>query len=144
LVLACDFAVAARSARFSLAYSRVGLSPDGGASWTLAQAVPRALAAEWLMLGDTISAERLHALGVINRLSEPGAALAGALNLCAILNARAPNVLASVKELLTDAAGSDLHAQLARERRHFVDNLHHENAGEGIAAFFDKREPLFR
>jgi enoyl-CoA hydratase/carnithine racemase len=144
LVLACDFAVAARSARFSLAYSRVGLSPDGGASWTLAQAVPRAQAAEWLMLGDTISAERLHALGVINRLSEPGAALAGALNLCAILNARAPNVLASVKELLTDAAGSDLHAQLARERRHFVDNLHHENAGEGIAAFFDKREPLFR
>ncbi|AVO40088.1 oxepin-CoA hydrolase, alternative type [Simplicispira suum] len=144
LVLACDFAVAARSARFSLAYSRVGLSPDGGASWALAQAVPRALAAEWLMLGEAISAERLHALGVINRLTEPGAALAGALNLCASLHARAPNVLASVKELLVDAAGSDLHAQLARERRHFVDNLHHENAGEGIVAFFEKREPLFR
>ena len=144
LVLACDFAVASRSARFSLAYSRVGLSPDGGASWALAHAVPRALAAQWLMLGETVSAERLHALGLINRLTEPGAALAGALDLCAGLNAHAPNVLASVKELLSEAVGSDLHAQLARERRHFVENLHHENAGEGIAAFFDKRAPLFR
>lgn len=144
LVLACDFVVASRSARFSLAYSRVGLSPDGGASWTLAQAVPRALAAEWLMLGDSLTAERLHALGIVNRLSEPGGALTCALELCASLNARAPNVLASIKELLADARTDNLHTHLGNECTHFVANLNHPNAGEGIAAFLEKRSPHFR
>lgn len=144
LVLACDFVVASRSARFSLAYSRVGLSPDGGASWALAHAIPRTLAAEWLMLGDTLTAERLHALGLINRLAEPGAALTCALELCAALNARAPNVLSSVKELLSEARSSELHPHLARERKHFVTNLQHPNGGEGIAAFLEKRSPRFR
>ncbi len=144
LALACDFLVASRSARFSLAYSRVGLSPDGGASWALAQAIPRTLAAEWLMLGDTLPAERLHALGIVNRLTDPSAALGGALDLCAALHARAPNVLASVKELLAEARTNDLHSQLAMERKHFASNLQHPNAGEGIAAFLDKRTPHFR
>lgn len=143
LVLACDFVVASRSARFSLAYSRVGLSPDGGASWALAKTMPRTLAAEWLMLGDVIPAERLHALGLVNRLAEPGAALAGALDLCGALNARAPNVLASVKELLAEASVQDLHTHLREERKHFVANLQHPNAGEGLAAFLDKRAPRF-
>ncbi len=144
LVLACDLVVASRSARFSLAYSRVGLSPDGGASWALAQAVPRQLAAEWLMLGEPLTAERLHAFGLVNRLAEPGAALAGALELSAGLNARAPNVLASVKDLLAQACTQDLHTQLGDERKHFVTNLQHPNAGEGITAFLDKRAPRFR
>lgn len=144
LVLACDFVVASRSARFSLAYNRVGLSPDGGASWSLAQAVPRMLAAEWLMLGDALPAERLHVLGIVNRLTEPGAALTGALDLCARLNAQAPNVLASVKELLAEASDHNLHTHLRQEREHFLVNFQHPNAGEGISAFLDKRAPRFR
>jgi len=144
LALACDFIVAARNARFVLAYGRVGLSPDGGASWALAQALPRMLASEWLMLGDALPAERLHTLGLVNRLADPGAALVGALELCAALHERPANVLASVKELLAEAPTNDLHAQLARERAHFVANLRHANAGEGIAAFLDKRAPRFR
>ncbi|MGP1630479.1 MAG: oxepin-CoA hydrolase, alternative type [Giesbergeria sp.] len=144
LVLACDFIVAARGARFSLAYSRVGLSPDGGASWALAHTVARTLAAEWLMLGEALPVERLHTLGIVNRLTDPGAALTGALELCAELNTRAPNVLASIKELLAEAQTHDLHTQLEQERKHFVNNLRHPNAEEGIGAFFDKRAPRFR
>lgn len=144
LAMACDFVVAARNARFLLAHARVGLSPDGGATWALAQALPRALASEWLMLGQAIPAERLHGLGLVNRLTDPGAALAGALELCAALHERPANVLASVKELLADAPASDLHNQLARERAHFVASLRHGNAGEGIAAFLEKRTPRFR
>lgn len=144
LVMACDFVVAARNARFSLAYSRVGLSPDGGATWALAHAIPRTLAAEWLMLGEAVPAERLHALGLVNRVAEPGAALADALALCGQLNARAPNVLASVKELLAEAQDAPLHEQLVRERTQFVKNLYHANGGEGITAFFEKRAPQFR
>lgn len=144
LALACDFIVASRSARFSLAYTRVGLSPDGGASWVLARALPPALVAEWLMLGEPVSADRLHALGMVNRLSEPGNALAEALKFCGELNTKAPNVLASVKELVRQAPSQELHAQLASERSHFLRNLQHPNAGEGIDAFLQKRPPHFR
>ncbi len=144
LALACDFIVAARDAAFVMSYARIGLSPDGGASWSLARALPRQLAAEWLMCGDKLQAERLHALGLVNRLAEPGRALHEALSLAATLNERAPNALASVKELLNDALQQPLDAQLAAERDHFVRNLQHANAGEGIAAFLEKRAPRYQ
>src|SRR3982751_30037 len=91
LALACDFVVAARDAVFAASYSNVALSPDGGLSWHLAQALPRQLASEWLMLGERLEASRLHALGLINEITESGQALATALALADKLNARAPN-----------------------------------------------------
>jgi enoyl-CoA hydratase/carnithine racemase len=144
LVLACDLVVAARSARFATAYARVGLSPDGGTSWHLARALPRALAAELLMCGDLVDAERLHALGLLNRLADTGQALQVALDLADTLHGRAPNALASCKELLDEAAHQPLSSQLNLERAHFLRNLAHANAGEGIAAFLDKRTPHWR
>lgn len=143
LALACDMVVAARNAVFVMAYSNVALSPDGGASWSLAHALPRTLATEILMCGERIAADRLHALGVINRLAEPGSALSAALTLAEQLNARAPNVLSSIKDLLNEAPHHALPAHLASERNHFVKNLHHPNAGEGIAAFLGKRAPRY-
>lgn len=143
LALACDLVVAARNAVFVMAYSNVALSPDGGASWSLAHTLPRPLATELLMCGDKITAERLHALGLVNRLSNPGDALGTALQLADRLNHRAPNALASIKELLSDAAHQTLSQHLNSERDHFVKNLHHPNAGEGIAAFLEKRAPRY-
>ncbi len=143
LALACDLIVAARNAVFVMAYSNVALSPDGGASWGLAHALPRQLASELLLCGERITPERLHALGVVNRLSAPGSALADALALAENLNARAPNVLASSKELLTEAPFNPLAAQLDLERTHFLQNLYHPNAGTGIAAFLEKRKPQY-
>ncbi len=144
LVLACDLVVAARNAVFVMAYTGVGLSPDGGATWALSRSVPRQLANELLMCAERIGAERLHHLGVVNRLSESGEALANAMALAERINDRAPNALSSIKDLMNDATGSSLAAQLARERDHFVDNLHHENAGIGIAAFLNKAIPRYR
>ena len=143
LALACDFIVAARNAVFVMAYSNVALSPDGGASWSLAHALPRQLATEILMCGDRIGAERLHALGLVNRLADPGDALAAALALAEQLNARAPNALASIKELLADAPHHHLTPHLAQERDHFVKNLHHANGGIGIMAFLEKCIPRY-
>ena len=143
LALACDMIVAARNSVFVMAYSSIALSPDGGGSWSLSRAVPRQLATELLMCGERISAERLQQLGVVNRLADAGQALQQALDLCEQLNARAPNALASIKELLSDADGSSLNAQLARERDHFVKNLHHNNAGTGIGAFLNKQKPEY-
>ena len=144
LALACDMIVAARNSVFVMAYSGIALSPDGGGSWSLSRAVPRQLATELLMCGERIGAERLHQLGVVNRLTDPGQSLQQALQLSEQLNARAPNALASIKELLGDADGSSLNAQLSRERDHFVKNLHHANAGIGISAFLNKQKPEYK
>lgn len=144
LALACDFIVAARNAVFVMAYSNVALSPDGGASWNLSQALPRQAATEILMGGDRIGAERLHTLGIVNRVAEAGGALEAALALAEQLNAKAPNALASIKELLYEAPRTSLTEHLGHERDHFVKNLHHLNGGEGIAAFLDKRAPRYQ
>lgn len=141
LALACDLIVAASDAVFVMAYSSVALSPDGGASWSLSQALPRQLVSELLLGGERIGAARLHELGVVNRVAAPGAALVDALALAEQLNARAPNALASIKELINDAADATLTRHLASERDHFVKNLHHANAGIGIAAFLGRQTP---
>ena len=143
LALACDMIVAARNSVFVMAYSSIALSPDGGGSWSLSRAVPRQLATELLMCGERMGAERLQQLGVVNRLADAGQALRQALDLCEQINARAPNALASIKELLSDADTSSLNTQLARERDHFVKNLHHANAGIGISAFLNKQKPSY-
>ncbi|MEJ6023078.1 oxepin-CoA hydrolase, alternative type [Ramlibacter sp. PS4R-6] len=143
LCLACDYIVAAQDAVFVMAYSNVALSPDGGATWHLARMLPRQVASELLLGGEKIAAARLHELGVVNRVTAPGAALAEALALAERLNARAPNALASIKELLNEAKDTSLSRQLAAERDHFVRNLHHANAGIGIEAFLSKKPPRY-
>ncbi|MDP2370390.1 oxepin-CoA hydrolase, alternative type [Rhodoferax sp.] len=143
LALACDLIVAARDAVFTMAYSKLALSPDGGASWSLSQALPRQLVTELLMCGERIGAPRLAELGVVNRMTEPSQALTDALTLADRLNGGAANALASIKTLINEAARNDLSGQLTLERAHFVQNLHHPNAGRGIEAFLSKRSPQF-
>ncbi len=143
LALACDFIVAASDAFFVMAYTNIGLSPDGGGSWSLSQALPRALVSELLMSGERIAAPRLHAMGVVNRLAPTGGALDEALALAERLNGKAPNALASIKDLMNDAPAASLHQHLAAERDHFVRNLHHANAGIGIEAFLAKVPPRY-
>jgi enoyl-CoA hydratase/carnithine racemase len=143
LALACDFIVAADNAVFMMAYSSVALSPDGGGTWSLARTLPRQLVSELLMCGERIAADRLHQLGIVNRVMAAGGALEEALALAQRLNERAPNALASIKELVNDAATATLTQQLASERDHFVRNLHHANCGIGIQAFLTKQKPSY-
>lgn len=143
LVLMCDMAVAASNSTFVLAYSNVGLSTDGGATWSLARALPRPLASEILMLGGKVSPQLLLAHGLLNQVSEPGQALTQALALAERLNQRPGNVLASLKELLSDGMVEPMTTQLNAEKAHFVRNLHHPNAEIGIQAFFAKQPPHY-
>ncbi len=144
LALACDFVVAADNAKFVMAYSSVGLSPDGGGSWALARALPRATAMKMLMAAQPMTTPDLRQLGVVSHAAAPGQALQTALNLAKDLCARAPNVLASIKELVNDAADQTLSAHLAAEQKHFVKNLHHPNGGEGIRSFMEKRTAHYK
>jgi enoyl-CoA hydratase/carnithine racemase len=144
LALACDLMVASSTAQFVMAYSSIGLSPDGGASWHLSRCLPRQLATQLMMLGERVAATRLHELGLVHSITPPGQTLVEALALCEKLNQRAPNALASIKDLTESASSLSLHLQLQQERDHFVRNLHHSNAGEGIQAFLNKRSAQYR
>jgi enoyl-CoA hydratase/carnithine racemase len=128
---------------FVMAYSNIGLSPDGGGSWSLSRALPRQLVTELLMCGNKLDAPRLHTLGLINRLVTQGTVLTEALALADVLNARAPNALASCKELVNEAADNTLPEHLKLERDNFVANLRHNNAGIGIEAFLSKKTPKY-
>jgi enoyl-CoA hydratase/carnithine racemase len=144
IALACDLIVAAEDARFILSYGRIGLSPDGGATWSLMQALPRARVQQLVWLGEPVSAQQLRDWGLVGWIADRGHATDEALRLAARLGAMAPNALASGKDLLQDAAGRTLAEQLAAERDHFVENLFHANGAEGLAAFLEKRAPTFR
>lgn len=144
LLLMCDLLVAARDSMFVMAHSNIGLSTDGGGTWNLVHGLPRQLASELLLLGEHISATRLHELGVVNRVVDAGHALNEALVLAERINVRAPNAMNSIKELINEANTQQLTAHLGQERNHLVKNLHHPNAGVGIDAFLSKESPQYK
>lgn len=143
LALACDLLVAADDARFILAHAKLGLTPDGGATWHLVRALPRAAAQHLVWLAEPAGARQLHGWGVVQTLAAPGQALTEALRLADRLAALAPNTLAGAKELINAAAGQGLAAQLAAERDQFLLTLFHANGGEGLQAAVAKRPPKF-
>lgn len=144
LALACDLLVAAEDARFSMAYVKIGLTPDGGGTASLARMLPPQLATEAALLGEPIGAARLHALGVVNRLTPPGSAVASAHELAHRLANGPAEAIARAKTLLAGAADVPFETQLDREADAFVTSLFAEEAGEGLAAFLAKRPPVFR
>jgi enoyl-CoA hydratase/carnithine racemase len=144
LALACDLIVAADDAKFAMSYARVGLTPDGGASWLLSRAVPRTLASEILFEAKPIGAVRLHEVGVVNRLTKRGIALDAAIAWADDLGSVSPKALARIKSLIASAETQPLAPHLEAERDSFVDALHHGDALEGITAFLEKRQPNYK
>ncbi len=143
IALACDLLVVARNAFFSVAYVKIGLTPDGGASAFLAEFVSRQVLTELCLTGDKIGAERLHALGAVNSLTEKGAALAEALGLATRVANGPARASARIKHLCRNAYGVDLDAQMALETQHMVESQGDAEAAEGIAAFLAKRKADF-
>jgi len=143
MALGCDLLVAARDAVFSVAYVKVGLTPDGGATSFLAQVLPRQLLTEMCLTGDRVDAQRLHALGVVNRLTEPGGADAEAIALAARLADGPQQATARIKTLCREAVSSTLDAQLDREAEFMVEAQGTDESAEGIGAFLNKRKPDF-
>lgn len=141
LALGSDLLVAARGATFSLAYVKIGLTPDGGATALLAQVIPRQLLMELCLTGERIGAERLHALGVVNRLCEPGQADAQALAWAARLAAGPEQAMARIKSLCQDAMANTLDAQLDREAECMVEAQGGAESAAGIDAFLAKGTP---
>ncbi len=143
LALACDLIVAARDARFTMAYVKIGLSPDGAPSLLLPRTLPPQLATELLLEGAPIGAERLYQLGAINRLVESGKVQAEALAWAARLAKGASGAMGRIKRLVNQSVCPELANHLELERESFSDLLHQPEAREGIAAFLEKRPAKF-
>lgn len=144
LALACDMIVAGASAKFVMAYVKVGLTPDGGGSWFLTQALPRQLATELLIEGKPVTATRLNELGLVNKIVPDGAALDTAMNWADELAGLSPNAVERIKSLVRDAQDNSLTQHFDAEKHSFVESLHHRDAQEGISAFFEKRKPHYK
>ncbi len=143
LVLACDLVFAAEDARFVMAYARVGLTCDGGASHFLGARLPYPLAYELMSGGQPAAAARLHALGLVNALVPRGEALGAALARAAELADGPAFALGRIKSLLAAHERDALARQLVRERDNFLAALFHDDGGEGIDAFLARRAPGF-
>lgn len=143
LAFACDFRLAARQASLLMAFARVGLGADTGASWTLQRLVGPAQATELLMLAEPVDAERALGLGLLTSVVAdeelPGAATALAQRLAA-----GPTIAyAAIKESLQYSASHTLHESLAKEaelQRALGDTSDHRAA---TRAFLAKQTPVF-
>ena len=143
LALACDFIVAAKGARFVAAYVKAGLVPDGGLTASMARTMPRPLAMEMCLLGRPVLAERLHALGIVNELAEPGDVDAVAHRLADALAAGPRDAQGAIRRMVAGAYDRAEAAQLDVERDAMARATGGAEAAEGIAAFLEKRAPDF-
>jgi enoyl-CoA hydratase/carnithine racemase len=143
LALACDMLVAASDAKFVMAYAKVGLSPDGGATWSLPRRLPPALAFEAAALAQPLTAAQLAQHGAVNRVVAPGRALETAMELAHQLAAGPRNAIARIKQLLESAPQRSLSEHLKAERELFLRTLLEPDAKEGMTAFLDKRAARF-
>ena len=143
LAFACDLRIAAEEASFVLAFGRIGLVPDSGATWFLPRLVGASKAAELALLGEAFSAADAERSGLVAQVV-PGAALPdAALAMAARLAALAPAALASTKHAMDRAWSVDLDRALDEEAyRQGVAGATSDHA-EGTSAFLEKRPPRF-
>ncbi|MGW6461789.1 crotonase/enoyl-CoA hydratase family protein [Streptomyces sp. NPDC055078] len=143
IALACDLIVAADDAVFGIPEVRRGLIAAAGGLTRLQHRIPYHLAMELALTGDPLPARRAHALGLVNRLSAPGRALAAALELAAGIHANGPLAVQATKRVLVESADwpADERWHRVREIRDRV--LASDDAREGVRAFAEKRAPVW-
>jgi len=144
VALACDLIVAAAGAKLGIPEVKRGLVAAGGGLLRLPRMLPRNVANELALTGETISAERAHELGLVNRVCTPGGALAGALALAATIADNGPLALAASKRILRESLDWPQSEAFERQAPIWQPVFASEDAREGATAFAQKRKPLWR
>ncbi len=143
IAFACDLRIAAEAASFVLAFGRIGLVPDSGATWTLPRLVGSARAAEIAFLGEPIPAAEALRIGLVTRVVPAADLAASAAEIGTRVAAGAPAATAATKALLGAGSQRELGAALAAEASaQGIAGAHRDHA-EGMAAFLEKRPPRF-
>ena len=143
IAFACDLRIASSSASFVLAFGRIGLVPDSGATWTLPRLVGAARAAEMTLLGDPVGADEALRIGLVSRVVAPDALEAEAATMAGRLAAGSPRALSTTKRLLASSFERDLLSTLEAEAAVQQGAGESRDHAEGLAAFLEKRTPRF-
>ena len=143
LALGCDIVLAARSAKFVMAFSKLGLVPDCGGSWFLPRVAGRARAMGLALLGDSLSAEQAAQWGMIWQLVDDSELADTSLQLGRHLAAQPTFGLGLIKKALLASETNSLDAQLDLERDYQRLAGRSDDYREGVSAFLAKRPPQF-
>jgi 2-(1,2-epoxy-1,2-dihydrophenyl)acetyl-CoA isomerase len=143
IALACDIVLAARSASFLQAFARLGLVPDAGGTWLLPRLVGQARARGLALLAEPLPAEKAEAWGLIWKAVDDAVLMPEAEKLCAHFAAAPTFGLGLIKRALDASEDNDLATQLDLECKLQREAGAHQNYGEGVRAFLEKRKPAF-
>ncbi|HWG68930.1 MAG TPA: enoyl-CoA hydratase [Steroidobacteraceae bacterium] len=142
-VLACDLAIAADNAFFTLAYVKIGTTPDGGASFFLPRTVGMKRAMEIALLSERLDAATAERHGLINRVVPADNLAAETFTMASRLASGATQALGRTKALLSSALERDLESHLQQEALNFAASTMTSDMIEGVTAFVEKRRPKF-
>jgi enoyl-CoA hydratase/carnithine racemase len=143
IAIACDIRLASEAAVFSEAFIRLGLVPDMGATFRLPRLIGIARAKEIILTGDTLSAAEAERIGLVNRVVPHDQLMEEANKWAQKLAAAPPLAIKAAKQLLNNAASTDLHSALADEMLAQCQLITTQDHQEGIKAFIEKRPPHF-
>lgn len=144
IALAADVCVATASASFIQAFSKIGLIPDSGGTYTLPRLIGFQKASALMMLGDKVSAADAERMGMIYKVFPDEAFEASAMQLAQTLSQMPTKALAATKELLNASSLNSLDEQLALEDQHQTVCGQSADYAEGTKAFLEKRKPVFK
>jgi len=142
LALACDMRYAASSAKLGQPEVNLGIIPGWGGTQRLARVCGLGVAKELIFTGRVIGADEAHRIGLVNAVHDP--VLDKAHETAALLASKSPIALRVMKELTNRALGGDHAANLDAEGETFGELFSSDDAKEGLTAFVEKREPVFR
>jgi enoyl-CoA hydratase/carnithine racemase len=144
VALACDLIVASRGAKLGIPEVKRSLVAAGGALLRLPSRIPYHLAMELALTGEPVTAERAAEMGLVNRLTEPGEAVAAARELAAKIAVNGPLALAASKRIVVEAPGWPAGQEWQRQAEITDPVFSSQDAREGATAFAEKRDPVWR
>ena len=144
IALACDIAIAAKSARVIQSFSSIGLIPDSGGTWALPRLVGQARALGLALTGEPLAAERAAEWGLIWKAVEDDALDTEVEGVAARLASLPPLGLAAIKEMIRASWQYSLDEELDRQAGAMRRLGFTEDYREGVAAFLEKRQPKFK
>ena len=144
MMCATDLAIAVDSAKFTMAYTAAGLSPDGSSSYFLPRIIGQRRTLEMMLTNRVLSAAEALDWGLVNQVVSAEELMPTAEKLAGTLAAGPTNSFAVTKRLLVNSAYDSLESQMEHETRGIADSARTADGREGIAAFLDKRKPSFK